>query len=332
MNLSRHILAAGGWISMERFMELALYEDGEGYYSASAAAIGARGDFSTSATLSPLLARALLARWEEACTRFGRRLPLLEVGGGDGSLASAIGRELGFLQRLRTRYLMVDRSRVLRGVQRLCAGNFARVYSTMDAALKRAGGAAFIFSNELPDAFPARRFLFRGGEWLELGVSFENASCAETPRPCPSLPESSAFAFWRREGQIVEVHESYARWYRGWQPQWKEGVHITIDYGGEAESLYRRRPRGTMRGYKGHRRLELEQVFPLAGHCDITCDVNFTDLLRLARSCAGDRAELVPQRGFLLPFADRRSAADAFLVDEAGAGSHFLVLVQERTA
>lgn len=208
---------------MERFMELALYEDGEGYYSASAAAIGARGDFSTSATLSPLLARALLARWEEACTRFGRRLPLLEVGGGDGSLASAIGRELGFLQRLRTRYLMVDRSRVLRGVQRLCAGNFARVYSTMDAALKRAGGAAFIFSNELPDAFPARRFLFRGGEWLELGVSFENASCAETPRPCPSLPESSAFAFWRREGQIVEVHESYARWYRGWQPQWKEG-------------------------------------------------------------------------------------------------------------
>lgn len=109
-------------------------------------------------------------------------------------------------------------------------------------------------------------------------------------------------------------------------------MHITIDYGGEAESLYRRRPRGTMRGYKGHRRLELEQVFPLAGHCDITCDVNFTDLLRLARSCAGDRAELVPQRGFLLPFADRRSAADAFLVDEAGAGSHFLVLVQERTA
>ena len=39
----------GGWLSFERFMEMALYEPGLGYYSAGATKLGAAGDFTTAA-------------------------------------------------------------------------------------------------------------------------------------------------------------------------------------------------------------------------------------------------------------------------------------------
>ena len=90
IRLSDHIAAAGGWLSLEAFMQLALHHPQEGYYSSSIENIGQRGDFSTTPTLSPILAKAIVAHWKEACSRCGRRLPLLEIGAGSGALAVKI--------------------------------------------------------------------------------------------------------------------------------------------------------------------------------------------------------------------------------------------------
>ena len=155
MNLAPHILAHGNWISMEEFMELALYDPDGGYYNTNIADIGFRGDFSTTATMSDLLARRLVQQWEQSCRAFNRRLPIIEIGGGNGDMAVSMARSLGFFNRLRVRYYMVDRSRALRDLQLMVGGNFVRVYDTIEKALKHAGGRAFIFSNELPDALPA---------------------------------------------------------------------------------------------------------------------------------------------------------------------------------
>src|SRR5690349_8229627 len=48
-----------GWISFERFMEMALYEPGLGYYSAGATKLGPAGDFVTAPEISPLFSRCL---------------------------------------------------------------------------------------------------------------------------------------------------------------------------------------------------------------------------------------------------------------------------------
>jgi SAM-dependent MidA family methyltransferase len=53
------ILATGGWIPFSRYMELALYAPGLGYYAAGAAKLGGAGDFVTAPELSPLFARTL---------------------------------------------------------------------------------------------------------------------------------------------------------------------------------------------------------------------------------------------------------------------------------
>ncbi len=331
MNIAPHILAHGNWISMEEFMELALYDETQGYYSANIAAIGFRGDFSTTATMSDLLARRLIAHWHQACEECGRNLPMIEVGGGNADLAMAISRNLSLWQRLRMRYYMVDRSLALRNLQAMVGGTFVRVKSSIDKALKAADGRAFIFCNELPDAFPARQFVYQGGEWLELGLSIQGGRIIRQANRRP-LPESSAFSRWAREGQVIEVHESYHKWYAEWQRLWKCGIFVTIDYGELNETLYHRRPAGTLRGYKAHQMLGADELPPMAGHCDITADVNFTDLRTLAERCLGDAVEYMSQRDYLLPFVQDGNAADAHLVAIPGAGNHFNVLIQHRFA
>ncbi len=312
-------------------MELALYDEREGYYSCNVPDIGFRGDFSTAATMSDLPAKRLVNHWREACRTYGRNLPIIEIGGGNASMALSIRRTMGLLERLRMRYYMVERSAILRQKQFLTCGNFLRVYPDISRALRHVGGRAFIFCNELVDAFPARRFVYSSGKWLELGWSVTEDGCViQEPRTCSRLPYSTSFERWAKEKQVIEVHESYHKWYASWQPLWRGGVFVTIDYGEQVENLYYRRPNGSFRGYKAHVLLGAEELPSMAGLCDMTADVNFSDLLRLAQRNAGDVVQYLTQREYLLPYADEHDTVQAHLVQEPGAGDHFHVLIQNR--
>ena len=329
MNIAPYIISRGNWLSMADFMDTALFDPEGGYYSNNIPLIGQRGDFSTCATQSTLLARRLVAAWESCCKACGRRLPFLEIGGGSGDMMLNISRELGFFGRMRTRYIMVERSERLRGIQKTIGGGFVRTFETIEKALKSCNGGAFIFSNELPDAFAARQFVFQEGEWYELGLSCNEGKIFRQAWKRP-LPKSSAFERWAQEGQVIEVHESYHQWYASWQQLWKQGCFTTIDYGDVNELLYYRRPTGSMRGYKAHQLLNVDELPALAGACDITCDVNFTDLKALAESCVGDQVELMNQAEYLQHLALPDDEGDQHLIRCPGAGDHFKVLVQFR--
>ncbi len=53
------IAQQGGWIPFSRFMELALYAPGLGYYTAGARKFGEAGEFVTAPEISPLFGRTL---------------------------------------------------------------------------------------------------------------------------------------------------------------------------------------------------------------------------------------------------------------------------------
>ena len=77
------IEAAGGWISFEHFMEMALYEPGLGYYSAGATKLGSEGDFVTAPEISPLFSRCLANQCVQVLdTVSGGHI--LELGAGSG--------------------------------------------------------------------------------------------------------------------------------------------------------------------------------------------------------------------------------------------------------
>src|SRR5277367_4822075 len=91
-HLTGQIDAAGGWLSFERFMELALYAPGLGYYSAGSHKLGAGGDFVTAPEVSDLFGRCLARQCAQILARTGGEI--LELGAGTGRMAAALLGEL----------------------------------------------------------------------------------------------------------------------------------------------------------------------------------------------------------------------------------------------
>ena len=314
-------------IPFEEFMRRALHDPACGYYARRITGVGRRGDFTTAPMLSEAPARAI-ARWAAKALRATACRDLVEIGPGDGCLAAAVLRHLPWPVRLRTRLHLVETSAPLGMLQRELLGRRARWHASPADALAACAGRAVIFSNELVDAFPARRFRQTPDGWRELAVCrTTDGIIRESLLPPGPLPESSTLTASHPPGQTVEVHDAYHRWLAGWLPQWRAGRMLTIDYGATADRLYHRRPHGTLRGYLLQQRLEGPAVYQNPGRQDLTADVNFTDLIGWSAPWAGS-PRLLTLAGFLRDAINPANPIDAALTDACGAGEAFLVLEQ----
>lgn len=310
-------------ISFEQFMAQALHDPQHGYYARRITGVGRRGDFTTAPMLSQTPARAIAAWAVRAFCESGCR-NLIEIGPGEGTLAAGILRHLPWHARFRTRLHLVETSTPLAEQQRKLLGMQATWHRSPQEALAACGGNATIYSNELVDAFPVRRFQKTTLGWQELAVHFnEQKQAHESLLPPALLPDSSAFLTSHPFGQCVEVHDSYRRYLSEWLPHWKSGRMLTIDYGATAENLYHRRPRGNIRAYLLHQRLESSAIYENPGRQDITADVNFTDLQTWSRPWSSEQ-KISTFREFL------QCPEDEGLTDPNGAGEAFLVLDQKR--
>src|SRR5688572_13352637 len=81
--------ARGGWLSFERFMEMALYEPGLGYYSAGATKLGGAGDFITAPEISQLFSRCLANQSAQVLESINGG-SILELGAGSGVMAAVV--------------------------------------------------------------------------------------------------------------------------------------------------------------------------------------------------------------------------------------------------
>lgn len=350
----------GGWIPFERFMAEALYHPEFGYYPRHIRTVGgSRGDFATSATLSTLLGEAIAAWVVAESDALGLKapVPVIEIGGGEGSLMreviAALDRRAGCWKRLLPgggdfRFHLVEISPRLRQRQGETLSRHRRRIRWHDgvaSALAMAGGNALVFSNELADAFPVialRREA--GGGWSELAVAFDpERGLREVSRPLeesrPELPRDAFSVFagtdWP-EGQRVELHDSFRRWQADWMPSIRRGASLIIDYGADdPRAIYHRRPGGTLRAYYRHQRLTGAGLYRMFGRQDLTADVCFGDLARWGEALGWSTTLNLSQADFLRQFAgDACSAAAtedraaAFLLEPEGAGEAFRVLAQ----
>lgn len=337
--------APGEAVPFEDFMAAALYDPRFGYYTANIKTVGRSGDFSTTATLHGALGAAV-ARWARTEAKRHRTAELIEVGGGDGSLAAGVLRALGPLRRWRFRYRIVEVSPILESLQRSKLGGLARRVSwhrEIKDALAECCGRAVIFSNELADAFPAARAEWDAGAgaWRELYVRRSHSGAlAEECRPLrESVRESGSSALdWKSPpdpGQRVEVAAGYRRWLADWVPVFRAGSILTIDYGGEMPDLYHRRPGGTLRAYAHQEAKRGEAIYERPGRQDMTADVNFGDLRAWGNALGLEEVAYATQREFLDQCLTARQKENPdpalqFLMDGFGAGSAFKVLAQRK--
>ncbi|MEM7011798.1 MAG: SAM-dependent methyltransferase [Verrucomicrobiota bacterium] len=292
----------GGSISFERLMEAALYDPKFGYYTANISTVGRGGDFSTSATLSDELGRAI-AHWIDERSD-SRDVSVIELGAGDGSLAEAILNQVGFWSRRRRwRYQMIDISPKLRQLQKERLKQFGKIVSwrgSIEEALDVFQGRALIFSNELVDAFPVRAEAETEAGWEEVRFRFDRKSGLQP------ITESNL-------GKQRLVHDSYRRWLHSWTPKLKEGSMLTIDYTGNSNQV---------RAYYQQQRVDA--IFSRFGKQDLTADVNFDDLERWGEAIGWETVERMTQAEWIT----KRIGAGGRLTDANDAGGAFEVLEQ----
>ncbi len=335
---ARFLASRGGSVSWRDWMEAALYDPERGYYTAQIRAVGRGGDFATTATLDAALGGGI-ARWiQEQWRAHGRRLPIIEVGPGSGQLHARIYAELPWQERWGLRTHLVERSPILAKTQRellasraLWATRRHQWHTTMEAALAACGGQALIVSNELADAFPAHRLRWDGQQWSEVYLRLAAVEAGHTTLTCAYQPVPTEWEFSAKHqpwpaGQHIEVLESWHSWLRAWLPHWQAGTMLTIDYGGAPAEIYHRRPHGTVRGFLHHQRLEEAALYAHMGRCDVTVDVNFTDLQQWGEALGLTTLTLESQDEFVRS----RVATASLLYAPQDAASAFRCLSQRR--
>src|SRR6202044_1915881 len=106
-HIAAEIQDAGGWLSFERFMDLALYAPGLGYYSGGAAKLGAGGDFTTAPEVSRLFGACVARQCAEILSALGGGC-ILEIGAGSGRLAGDMLLRLETLGKLPDSYRILE--------------------------------------------------------------------------------------------------------------------------------------------------------------------------------------------------------------------------------
>jgi SAM-dependent MidA family methyltransferase len=295
-----------GWISFARFMEMALYEPGLGYYSAGSVKLGQAGDFVTAPEISPLFSRCLANQCAEAFERVSEP-DVLELGAGSGVMAADVLIELEALGRLPRRYLILEVSADLRERQRATLAarvpqHLARV-QWLDAWPEELRGV--VLANEVLDAMPVERFCMRGSNVNAVGVTWqlgrldwsETHASAELEAAVRAIESTLGSAL--PDGYCSEINLRLPAWLRGLAGALREGVALFIDYGLPRAQYYRaERREGTLLCHYRHRFHDDPLI--LAGIQDIGAWVDFTAVAEAASDAGFTVAGFTTQAHFLI--------------------------------
>ena len=299
------IEAQGGWISFERFMELALYEPGLGYYSAGSTKLGEAGDFITAPEISPLFSRCLAAQCIEVFDRLGGG-DILEFGAGSGTMASDVLAELAARNRLPGRYYILEVSADLRERQRATLQQ--RVPQLLDRVewldrLPELRGV--ILANEVLDALPVQRFRMRGTQVNAVGVTWQLGKLDWSEVHADAHLEAAVRAIEKEtgtplpDGYLSEINLRLGPWVAGIAQSLKEGVALFIDYGLPQREYYRaERREGTLLCHYRHRFHDDPLIN--VGVQDIGAWVDFTAVASAAVDAGMSIAGFTTQAHFLI--------------------------------
>jgi len=341
------IQRAGGWIGFDRFMALALYAPGLGYYANSSRKFGTMpgsgSDFVTAPELSPLFGQTLAVQVGEALAQTGTDT-VWEFGAGSGALALQLLDTLGDQV---THYRIVDLSGTLRARQQETLARHAAKVEWLDALPDEMQGV--VVGNEVLDAMPVNLIARVKGQWYERGVvpvpgpaddaaAAAAAAAAATPagwawedRPTDRRPP---LAIDGPHDYLTEVHPQAEAFIATLADRLKRGAAFFIDYGfPESEYYHPQRHMGTVMCHRAHQ----ADADPLVdvGLKDITAHVNFTGIALAAQDAGLSVMGYCSQGRFLLncgllTLSDRASVAQratvGMLIHEHEMGELFKVI------
>jgi len=300
------IADAGGAISFARFMDLALYAPGLGYYRAGARKFGSGGDFVTAPELSPLFSRCLARQCQEILAALGSG-QILELGAGSGVMAADLLLELRTLNALPERYAILELSGELRDRQRQTLTRRAPEVLDRVVWLDQPPEPEFrgiVLGNEVLDALPVERFRITAHGSRRLMVRWTDAGLAWAEGDeDPTVTAAIAGIEADLGGRLPEDYRSeyiphLQDWLRTIAEPLVAGALLFVDYGYPRRAYYHpERTTGTLLCHYRHRAHDDPLILP--GLQDITASVDFTAVAQAARAVGLDVAGYTRQNYFL---------------------------------
>jgi SAM-dependent MidA family methyltransferase len=320
------LAAAGGWLSFERFMELALYAPGLGYYSAGSVKIGVGGDFVTAPEVSDLFNRCVARQCAEILTGTGGEI--LELGAGTGRMAATVLTALAAQGVLPERYAILEVSADLAARQRARLAQLPPQLRERVVWLERLPQSPLrgvMLANEVADALPCRRFTWRDGVVRELGVALAETRASAGSRAAGGAPDAGGEEISFREqsaaaeaplaracegllaslegelppGYVSELCLRVEPWIASLSECLERGVLLLCDYGLPRRHYYHReRSSGTLRCHFKQRAHADPHIN--VGVQDITAWVDFTRVAEAASAANLTVSGFSTQAAFLL--------------------------------
>lgn len=295
----REEIAASGWISFARYIEIALYAPGLGYYSAGSKKLGKAGDFVTAPEISPLYGQTLARQVLQVLQ--GGFEEVLEVGAGSGALAATLLEELERSGKLPRNYLILELSADLRERSRDTLA--ARVPHLLErvAWLNRLPPAfsGLVLGNEVLDAMPVHIVRVNGGKIEEGGVGVRGGRFDWSWRIASGEVLEAARALELPEGFRTEVALAARAFVRSLADVLERGVALFVDYGFPRKEYYHaQRREGTLMCH--YRHYAHADPFFLPGLQDITSHVDFSAVAAAAREGGFELAGYTSQAQFLV--------------------------------
>jgi len=305
-NLAEHIAgviaAEGDWIPFTRFMELALYAPGMGYYTAGSRKFGGEGDFVTAPEISEMYAKCLSRQAVQVLDSTGG--DVLELGPGSGVLAADLYGELKSVGHAPRNYFLLEVSPDLRERQRArIAERFPQDierFVWIDRLPEKIRG--LVIANEVLDVVPFALVHRKGGELYERGVIVSEAGFAwddELMRDGDLRRRALAVLPPGDYDYLTEIGLPAEGLVRTIAASLEAGVALFIDYGFSQNEFYHpQRSMGTLRCHYRHR--FHGDPFFMPGLQDITAHVDFTAMARAAEQGGAEVEGFTTQAYFLI--------------------------------
>ncbi len=303
--INRQIAHAGGWLGFDRFMALALYAPGMGYYANHLRKFGLTpetgSDFATAPEMSKHFGRTLANQVAEALQVTGTDA-VWEFGAGSGALASQLLDSLGDSVQ---RYTIVDVSGSLRERQQETLKVHAHKVQWVDALPEQLSGV--VVGNEVLDAMPVQLLVRKRGVWHERGVVWRADTASPLQWDDRETDLRPPVEIAGEHDYLTEIHsqaEAFVatladRFKAGEAATGKAGAAFLIDYGfPENEYFHPQRSMGTLMCHQLHK----ADSDPLAdvGRKDITAHVNFTGVALAAQDAGLHVLGYTTQAHFLI--------------------------------
>lgn len=293
-----------GPLTFARYMNLALYSPGLGYYSAGAYKFGVSGDFVTAPEISPLFSECI----GRQCYQILQDLNggnILELGAGTGMMAVGILKELKNNQCLPHCYYILEVSADLRDRQK----TFLRkelpelVDSIIWINQLPTNFVGIIVGNEVIDALPVHKFKIVNNVIKEIYVDNEKEEFVwktNDPSSFYLIQQIKNLGINFPTDYESEINLLLRPWIASLADALKQGLILLIDYGFPRHEYYHpNRNRGTIASHYRHYSHFDPLILP--GIQDISVHVDFTAVAEAAAACHQlSVAGFIHQAGFLL--------------------------------